>query len=89
MDLIKALRELHEEKRRLDRVIDALEASQRVLAGGKPKRARRGRKSMSPEERLAVSRRMSSYWAARRAQQRKASGGDSSSGSSLTQAAIA
>jgi hypothetical protein len=33
---------------------------------GKPQ-ARRGRKSMSAEERLEVSRRMSAYWAARRA----------------------
>jgi hypothetical protein len=90
MDLSKALRELYEEKKRLDRVIEALEASQKVLAGKKLKRTPRGRKSMGPEERLAVSRRMSAYWAARRAQQRKMQAAEPPSGSILAQnAAIA
>ncbi len=64
MDVNKALRELHEEKRRLDIIIAALETRL-----GKQARAssRRGRKSMSPQERLEVSRRMSKYWEARRA----------------------
>lgn len=62
MDVNKALRELHEEKRRLDIIIAALEAR---LSNGA--RARRGRKSMSPRERLEVSKRMSKYWEARRA----------------------
>jgi len=63
MDVHKALRELYEEKKRLDRAILALEANLK-----KPGKApRRGRKRMSPEERLAVSKRMSAYWAARRA----------------------
>ena len=90
MDLSKALRELYEEKKRLDRVIGALEASQKVLAGKRPKRTRRGRKSMGPEERLAVSRRMSAYWAARRAEQRKVQAVEPASSSSSSQkAAIA
>ena len=62
MDVNKALRELHEEKRRLDITIAALEAR---LGNGS--RGRRGRKSMSAAERLEVSRRMSKYWEARRA----------------------
>jgi hypothetical protein len=64
MDVNKALRELHEEKRRLNIIIAALETRL-----GKQARAngRRGRKSMSPQERLEVSKRMSKYWEARRA----------------------
>ena len=64
MDVNKALRELHEEKRRLDVIIAALEAR---LGNGSRTRSRRGRKSMSPEERQQVSKRMSQYWEARRA----------------------
>jgi hypothetical protein len=64
MDVNKALRELHEEKRRLDVTIAALEAR---LGNGTRRNRRRGRKSMSAEERQEVSRRMSKYWEARRA----------------------
>lgn len=64
MDVNKALRELHEEKRRLDLTIAALEAR---LGNGTRAHRRRGRKSMSVEERQEVSRRMSKYWEARRA----------------------
>jgi len=64
MDVNKALRELHEEKRRLDVTIAALEAR---LGNGSRTRGRRGRKSMTPQERLEVSKRMSKYWEARRA----------------------
>jgi hypothetical protein len=64
MDVNKALRELHEEKRRLDITIAALEAR---LGSGSRTRGRRGRKSMSAAERLEVSKRMSKYWEARRA----------------------
>lgn len=63
MDVNKALGELHEEKRRLDLIIAALEAR---LGIGSRAHKRRGRKSMSPEERLEVSKRMSQYWEARR-----------------------
>jgi hypothetical protein len=64
MDVNKALRELHEEKRRLDATIAALEAR---LGNRTRTHRRRGRKSMSAEERQEVSRRMSKYWEARRA----------------------
>jgi hypothetical protein len=71
MDIVKALRELHTEKRRLDATIAALET--RIKAGhtgsvAKAAKGRRGRKSMSAAERLDVSRRMTLYWEARRAQ---------------------
>jgi hypothetical protein len=68
MDIYKAIRELHSEKARLDRVIAALEELQNrgdrttapVVSG------RRGRKSMKAEEREQVSVRMKQYWARRR-----------------------
>ena len=63
MDIYKAIHDLIQEKKRLDAVIASLEA--RTSAEART-RGRRGRKSMSPEERDAVSRRMSAYWAARR-----------------------
>jgi hypothetical protein len=66
MDLEKALRELYEEKKRIDRAIARLE-SRLTSMSEKPQRSRRGRKSMSAEERLIVSERMTAYWAARRA----------------------
>ena len=65
MDLDKTLRELYEEKKRLDRAIARLE--ERRAEQQQPKRSTRGRKSMGPEERLQVSARMAAYWAARRA----------------------
>jgi hypothetical protein len=71
MDLNKALRELYEEKKRLDRAIQALEAG-RKASSRVPARIRRGRRMMSPEERLEVSKRMSAYWRAKRAQNAKA-----------------
>ncbi len=76
MDLFKAIHDLYEEKRRLDEVIAKLE---QVLHAQKtdgkvppiptvraepPKR--RGRKSMSEEERIIVSQRMKEFWAKRR-----------------------
>jgi hypothetical protein len=71
MDIVKALRELHHEKKRLDAAIAALEMRSRAGQTGsnaKSAKGRRGRKSMSAEERLEVSRRMTLYWEARRAQ---------------------
>ena len=67
MDVDKALRDLYEEKHRLDVAIATLEAHLQAGSPGSARRSRRGRKSMSPEERLEVSRRMSKYWEARRA----------------------
>ena len=68
MDVNKTLQELYEERRRLDLAIASLEARQRTLAkiASTP---RRGRKSMSEEERRAVSLRMAKYWEARKAAQ--------------------
>ncbi len=63
MDVNKALRELHQEKRQLDLTIAALESRLKVARG----RSRRGRKSMSAGERQEVSRRMLKYWETRRA----------------------
>ena len=65
MDINKALRELHDEKRRIDRAITRLEKRMVDLS----LRPKRGRRSMSPEERLEVSRRISAYWAKRRSEQ--------------------
>ena len=76
MDIIKALRELHAERKRLTSLIASLEAQ---LAGARKQRKirkspqRRGRKSMSATERLQVSKRMTLYWEARRAQLRELS----------------
>ncbi len=76
MDIIKALRELHAERKRLNAIIASLEAQLTAARkrGGRTKAApgRRGRKSMSAAERLAVSKRMTLYWEARRAQFREA-----------------
>jgi hypothetical protein len=65
MDYGRVLRELYDQRARLDRAIGQLEglASGSSVDGG-PKR--RGRKSMGAEERKAVSLRIKAYWAARR-----------------------
>ncbi len=73
MDLDKAIRELYAEKQRLEDAIATLEALLRSkshraalkLDALKPAK-RRGRKSMPPDERRAVSERMKKYWAQRR-----------------------
>ena len=72
MDIYGAIRELEQEKKRLDGVIGSLETL--MAEGGNPStvlqmkpRRRRGRKEMNPDERLAVSERMRKYWEARRA----------------------
>ena len=68
MDVNKTLQELYEERRQLDMAIAALEARREALAkiGSTP---HRGRKTMSEEERRAVSVRMAKYWEARKAAQ--------------------
>lgn len=67
MDIRKVIRELHEEKRRLDEVISSLEELQRNKALEIPGK-RRGRKSMDAAARQEVSNRMKEYWASRRKQ---------------------
>jgi hypothetical protein len=70
MDLLKAIRQLYEERERLDRVIASLEELQKTAVNidqeitGTVKR--RGRKGMGEEERREVSERMRQYWARRR-----------------------
>ncbi len=69
MDVYEAIRDLRKERDRLDALIVVLEArvkwerQQKSVTG----MSRRGRKTMSPEERIEVSERMRRYWAARRA----------------------
>jgi len=72
MDVHKTLRELYEEKRRLDLVIASLEARLKVMQR-KGALIRRGRKGMSDEERRQVSLRMMKYWEDRKARSSKAS----------------
>ena len=70
MDLQKAIRELYEEKERIDEVIASLE--QYLLTKGvSVGKRKRGRKSMGPEEREEVSARMRGYWADRRKDSKK------------------
>jgi hypothetical protein len=67
VDWYAAIRELHEEKKRLDRLIAALEAIENGEGPEKPgKPRRRGRRAMGFEERKQVSERMKRYWASRR-----------------------
>ena len=65
MDVLKALRELYLEKARLDRLIAICESKIKEQ-DRRLSRSKRGRKSMSMEERKVVSERMRSYWASRR-----------------------
>jgi hypothetical protein len=85
MDIVKALRELYKEKRRLDAGIASLEARLKTSHNGssaKSTKRRRGRKSMSSAERLEVSKRMTLYWEARRAQLRPPPPNQQASGTS-------
>jgi hypothetical protein len=68
MDLDEAIRALYVEKKKLELFIASLEGLQSSTKGAPPFRVRRrrGRKTMSPEERVEVSERMKSYWAERR-----------------------
>jgi hypothetical protein len=74
VDLYKAIRQLVDEKKRIDRIIASLEAMADKGTTAAPRKAiaktavarRRGRKGMSPDERREVSERMARYWAAKR-----------------------
>lgn len=68
MDVFQTIRELTEERDRLDAIIGILEA-RLELERNEAKRApasRRGRKVMNAAERLRVSERMRRYWETRR-----------------------
>jgi hypothetical protein len=70
LDLYKTIQDLYAEKEKLQRVIASLIDLQRAAGGNIPltpeSRERRGRKSMSDEERQTVSVRMRKYWSVRR-----------------------
>lgn len=66
MDVDQIIRELSEERKRLGRIIEALE--KKGLEGVAARtRSTRGRKSMDAAARKEVSERMRRYWAMRRA----------------------
>lgn len=83
MDYQKYLRELYEEKKRLDRIIAHLEElADRRGAPTPPLERRRGRKpGMSSEEKTAISNRMREYWANRRRQKQPPPADESSAAS--------
>jgi hypothetical protein len=73
MDLDWIIRELLEERKRLDRLIQAIEdnprerrTGRRAPAAAVKKKTRRGRKSMDGAARREVSERMKQYWARKR-----------------------
>ena len=70
-DLYRIIRELVDERDKLDRIITSLE--QMILSGetSAPVLKRRGRKSMDSAARKQVSERMKRYWAKRRGESNK------------------
>jgi hypothetical protein len=68
MDLYRIIRELVEERDRLQRIINSLEGMNSAGHSQTPSKGkRRGRKSMDTAAREEVSERMKRYWARRRA----------------------
>ena len=67
-DLYRIIRELVDERNKLDRIIASIE--QMILSGetSEPTLQRRGRKSMDSAARKQVSERMKRYWAKRRSE---------------------
>jgi hypothetical protein len=69
MDLYRIIGDLVEERNRLQRIIESLEAMDGIAAKpGRPRPTTRGRKSMDNAARKEVSERMKLYWAKRRAE---------------------
>ena len=69
MDLYRIIGDLVEERNRLQRIIESLEAMDGLAAKpARPRAAGRGRKSMDHAARQEVSERMKQYWAKRRGQ---------------------
>lgn len=69
MDLQVAIRQLKIQKLNIDLVIAELEQLQLTAGGNVVMPNRRGRRSMSSEERQRVSERMRLYWANRKRQE--------------------
>jgi hypothetical protein len=68
MDLYRIIGDLVEERNRLQRIIESLEAMDGITAkAARSRPATRGRKSMDNAARKEVSERMKLYWAKRRA----------------------
>jgi hypothetical protein len=70
MDLTKTIEDLRREKEKLERSIASLEGPQTSVALVFPQKKRRGRKSVSLEERRELSDRMKRYWEDRHKQRR-------------------
>lgn len=68
MDIHRIIRELHEERRHLERIIESLESIAKMGGGYIKPPGRRGRKFMDAADREEVSARMKRYWARRRAE---------------------
>jgi hypothetical protein len=69
MELYRIIRELMQERNRLQRIIDSLEQMNPAsMTQVRPQGKRRGRKSMDRAARDEVSERMKRYWAQRRAE---------------------
>jgi hypothetical protein len=66
MDLDGIIQQLLDERKRLDRIIQALEEPGSGGTVEKPVKSRRGRKSMDGPARQEVSERMKQYWAKKR-----------------------
>ena len=66
MDLQKIIRELQEEREKLDQILVSLEQLKLKSDPGPVLETRRGRKSMDVKARLEVSQRMKRYWEKRR-----------------------
>ena len=64
LHLAKVIADLYKERQKLDHAIALLEELHALTPSDPPRR--RGRKSMSAEERQLVSERMRKYWASRR-----------------------
>jgi hypothetical protein len=72
-DIYRIIRELVDERNKLDRIIASIE--EMILTGETPALNRRGRKSMDSAARKQVSERMKRYWAKRRNEGKKTSEG--------------
>jgi len=67
MDLYRIIRDLVDERNRIQRIIESLQDSpRRGRKSKRPAAKRRGRKSMDDAARREVSERMKRYWAMRR-----------------------